>query len=218
MSLENKMTLDVYDATAHMYLSNSKIHDEMDIEKAKKKKEKLQSFIQNFLKGFIPGARVLELGSGDGSNAEYIESLGYNVTASDIADDFINAIKARGVNTIKLNVLEDTIPNKYSAVFCWRVFVHFTEEDVLQTLKKIYSALEDNGVFVFNVINRECKEVDEEWVDFEGEYHIGMERYYHYFSDETINKLVNKTGFYIESMRTEGGKEGKKWLVYVLRK
>ena len=39
-------------------------------------------------------------------------------------------------------------------------------------MRKVYDALEDNGIFMFNVINRKTKSVDSEWVDFSNEYHI----------------------------------------------
>ena len=33
-------------------------------------------------------------------------------------------------------------------------------------------------------MNREIRNVDEEWVDFPNEYHMGVERYYNYFRKE----------------------------------
>ncbi len=56
----------------------------------------------------------------------------------------------------------------------------------MKIIQKVYDTLEENGVFIFNAINRETKSVDNEWVDFEGEYHMGVERYYSYFSKEGI--------------------------------
>lgn len=32
-------------------------------------------------------------------------------------------------------------------------------------------------------MNREIRNVDEEWVDFSNEYHMGAERYFKYFSE-----------------------------------
>ena len=144
--------------------------------------------------------------------------LGYDVTASDVADDFINATKNKGVKTIKFNVLEDNFNEKYSGIFAWRVFVHFTKEDALMALQKTYEALDDNGLFVFNVMNREGKNVDEEWVDFSNEYHMGAERYYKYFSEEDMNEIITKTGFQVYDFHKEGGSNNNKWLVYVLKK
>jgi len=194
------------------------MHDKIDPEKAKYKREQLEKFIRTNIELLPKGSKVFEIGSADGTNAEYIKQLGYEIIASDMAEDFINLIKSKGVNTIKFNVLENEFNEKYSAVFCWRVFVHFTKSDIIKVLKKIYNILEEDGVLIFNAINRETREVDEEWVDFPNEYHMGAERYYKYFKEEDLNEIINKIGYKIYSFDKEGGKDKNKWLVYVLRK
>lgn len=178
MSIENKKTLEVYDQKAKTYLETSIEHDNMDPEKAKYKREQLERFIRTNIEILPKGSKIFEIGSADGTNAKYIKKLGYEITASDIAEDFINLVRSKGINTIKFNVLENEFNEKYSAIFCWRVFVHFTKSDVLTVLKKIYNVLEKDGLFIFNAINREIRNVDEEWVDFPNEYHMGAERYY----------------------------------------
>ena len=218
MSIENVKTLKIYDDKAGTYLKTSIAHDNLDPEKAKRKSEKLHKFISENIGTLPKGAKIFEFGSGDGKNAKYIENLGYDITASDVAEDFINATKSTGVKTIKFNVLEDEFKEKYSGVFAWRVFVHFTKEDALNVLNKTYDALEDNGLFVFNVMNREGKAVDEEWVDFPNEYHMGADRYYKYFKEEEMNEIIKQTGFEVCDFHKEGGVNNNKWLVYVIKK
>jgi len=218
MSKENKKTVEVYKKTAHLYLANSIEHDRLNPDKANKKREKLEKLIKESFLGLPKQAKVFEIGSGDGANAKFIKSLGFEVIASDTADDFIAATKNKGVETIKFDAIEDDFPDIYHAIFCWRVFVHFTKEDALKIMQKAYSALEDRGIFIFNAMNRETKNVDNEWVDFEGEYHMGVERYYNYFSEEDFNDIIQKTGFKIEKLYKEGGDNNNKWLIYVLKK
>ena len=103
MSLQNKKTLDAYQKTASIYLANSVEQDSLDMQKAKRKKEKLQNFIKDSFSSIPAGSKVLEIGSADGENAKFLKELGYDVTASDIADDFIQAIKANGLEPIKFN-------------------------------------------------------------------------------------------------------------------
>ena len=218
MSLENSKTVEVYKEKAKKYLETSIRHDNIDLEKAKHKREKLQAFIKTNLDTIQKGSKIFEIGSANGENAKYIKQLGYDMTASDIADDFINAIKSQDVKTIKFNILEDNFNEKYSAVFCWRVFVHFTKEDVYEALKKIYDTLEKDGLFIFNVMNSENKVVNEEWVDFSNEYHMGAERYYRYFSEKELDEMITKIGYQVYFFYKEGGESNNKWLVYVLRK
>ena len=218
MSIENKKTVEIYERKAATYLKTTIDHDKLDPEKAKRKKEKLHNFIKTNLDSLEKGSKVFEIGSADGENAKYIKELGYNVTASDIADAFIDETKFKIENTIKFNVLEDDFKDKYSAVFAWRVFVHFTKEDLDITLNKVHKALENGGIFIFNIMNRETKACDEEWVDFPNEYHMNAERYYKYFSEKEVNELIQKTNFKINSFHKEGGESKNKWLVYVLKK
>lgn len=218
MSQENKKTLEVYQKTAHLYLASSAEHDRLDPVRAEEKSQILKSLIKKSFSSLPEHAKVFEIGCGDGKNAKFIESLGFEVTASDTADGFVEATKSKGIKTIKFDALEDNFPEKYSAVFAWRVFVHFTKEDALKIIQKVYDNLEEDGVFVFNAINRETTATDNEWVDFEGEYHLGVERYYSYFRKEELDNIIGQTKFQVQDFHTEGGKENNKWLVYVLKK
>lgn len=218
MSKENQKTLEVYKKKANVYLETSIKHDNLDLNKAKRKREELEKFIKKNISSFPKGSKVFEIGSGDGSNAKYIGKFGYRVTASDIAEDFIKSIESKDLKAVKFNVLKDEFMDKYSAMFCWRVFVHFTKDDASMCLQKVHDALEDNGIFIFNAMNRETKNVDDEWVDFPNEYHMGAERYYNYFNEEKLTKIVTKIGYQILDFHKEGGENNNKWLVYVLKK
>lgn len=218
MSKENERTLEVYQEKAGVYLKTSAEHDRLDPSKANNKRQKLEELIKTSFASLPEHAKIFEIGSGDGLNAKFIESLGFEVTASDTADAFIEETRRQGINTIKFNVLQDSFSEKYFAMFCWRVFVHFTKEDAQKVIQKVYDALEDNGVFVFNAMNRETKKVDNEWVDFEGVYHMGAERYYNYFRQEELDDIIGQTKFKIEDFHKEGGDNNDKWLIYVLKK
>lgn len=193
-------------------------HDCLNPEKAKLKREQLEKFLKTNIETLPKGSKVFEIGSADGTNARYIKALGYEVTASDIAEDFIHSIKSKDLKTMKFNILEDEFNEKYAAIFCWRVFVHFTKDDGLKVLKKVYDILEKDGLFIFNAINRKTRDVDEEWIDFSNEYHMGEKRYYRYFREEELNKMITEIGYTIHTFHKEGGENNNKWLVYVLRK
>ena len=218
MSKENMKTVEVYQKKAGVYLATTIEHDRLDPSKAKKKRERLQELIKRSFSSLPHNAKVFEIGSGDGANAKYIESLGFKVTASDTADAFLEAIQKQGLNTIKFNVLEDDFKEKYNGIFCWRVFVHLTRDDAKEIIQKVYDNLEDNGIFIFNAINRETKSIDNEWVDFSNEYHMGADRYYNYFCKEELDNIIAQTKFKIQDFHEEGGEKNNKWLVYVLKK
>ncbi len=218
MSEQNRQTLEVYEQTAKQYLANTIEHDNLDPAKAQRKRAKLDDFLKQSFAPLPVHARIFEIGSADGENAKFFESLGYDVTASDVATDFLAKLVEGKHKALKFNILEDEFVQTYHGFFCWRVFVHFTPEDILATLQKTYAALEPGGRFVFNVINRDVKDVDDEWVDFSGEYHMGVERYYHYYRESDLRDLIAQTDYRVVGYHQEGGDGGNKWHVFVLEK
>lgn len=218
MSLENDKTVEIYKENAIKYMESSNVHDNIDPDKAKRKQEKLHNFLKESLQTIPKGSKIIEIGSADGVNAKYIESLGFNITASDVAEAFISACKDKKLKTINFNIIDDDFREKYNAIFAWRVFVHFTKNDIVNILQKTYNALENGGIFIFNVINRETKNIDQEWIDFSNEYHMGAERFYKYFTKDELDEIIKNTFFKIQSFHKEGGNNQNKWLVYVLKK
>ena len=218
MSEQNAKTLEVYEQAAKTYLENNVKHDNLDPAKAQLKRARLADFIKQSFAPLPEHARIFEIGSADGDNAKYLESLGYDVTASDVATDFLATLEARDLYPVKFNVLTDEFPGKYHGIFCWRVFVHFTPDDVLTALQKTYAALEPGGRFVVNLINREVKDVDQEWVDFPGVYEMGVERYFNYFREADVRAMIAQTDYRIVDQHLDGISQDNKWLVFVLEK
>ena len=218
MSEENRRTLEVYEKKAKDFLGTTLKHYNLNPEKADKKEERLKKFLKDSFEMLPKGSKIFEVGCSDGKNSKYIESLGYDVLASDVAKDFVEIASNNGMKTIKFNLLEDEFKEKYSGILAWRVFVHFTKDDCIKALHKIYQALNEGGLFVFNLMNREIREVDHEWVDFQNEYYLGVERYYNYFSEDFMNKAIEDNNFKIVQSFKEGGENNNKWLVYVLQK
>lgn len=219
MSKGNKQTVEVYqNGGAKKYLETTKIHEQLDVEKAKRKQAKLNDYLLKSFSTLPKGASIFEIGCGDGVNAKVLKDSGYCVVASDVADAFIENAKQLGLETAKFNVLDDKFKKKVDGVLCWRVFVHFSDQDFVDAIKNIYAGLNEDGILVFNVFNRETSDVDEEMVDFNNEYKMGKERYYHYFRKEFVEEVIEKIGFEIQSFHMEGGDNSNKWFVYSLKK
>ncbi|MCQ2571249.1 MAG: class I SAM-dependent methyltransferase [Candidatus Saccharibacteria bacterium] len=215
MSLENQKTLETYSTIgAQKYLENN---TKRDPKHASEKRKILAKNIGDAFSSLPTGAKVLEVGAADGDNSKILESLGFDVTASDIAPAFLEACKKNGLKTIKFNLLEDEFPADLSGLFAWRVFVHFTHEDVLLALSRAYNALLPGGRFMFNVIDRATHNVTEEIVDFSGDYNIGAGRYYAYYDRDEIVEMAAKAGFrIIKDWHEHGGHND--WFCFVLEK
>lgn len=131
--------------------------------------------------------RILELGSGFGRDAQYVESLGYKVQRTDAAQSFIHALQKQGYDTLYLNILTDELPQDYPLIFANRVLLHFTPEEVNVIVGKIFNSLPSNGIFAFSIKHG----VGTEWTEEK----IGAPRFYCYWMPTDIEKLVTTTGF-----------------------
>ena len=218
MSRQNQATLAVYDRLAKKYMDNTAAHSQLSPEKARKKQSTLEQFLFESFNGAIGKGKILEIGSGDGSNALFLKNSGFDIVASDVADAFLASCIAKGLATIKLNAIEDEIPSPLVGVLAWRTFVHFTKEDLVKTFQKIYAALTDDGIFVFNILNKAYSGIDEQWMDFPDEYEMGEQRFFAYYTGQFIEDLATKTGFSIKTRHEQGGDTGNKWLCFVLQK
>lgn len=217
MSEENRKTLAAYDLAAQKYLDNTVAHNAARQKHAQEKRKELDQTLRKSFATLPKNSKILEIGAADGANSLFLESLGYNVTASDVAPAFINALKKCELKTIKFNVLEDNFPENYDGVLCWRVFVHFTPEDILLALKRIFKALNQNGRLIFNVIDRATHSCDNEMKDFSGEYEMGAKRYYAYYTENEIRNIIAKTNFKIADYWSEKGGHNN-WFCFVLEK
>ena len=216
MSIENQKTLEIYKEKANVYMSNNQRHELLNPEMEYQKRNYVRNLIKKNFSEIPENAKVFEIGSANGENSKYIKSLGYDITASDTVKPFLRCLQNEGLKYIKFNALTDEFIESYFAIFCWRVFVHFTKEDALKVIKKVYNNLEKNGIFIFNALNWDLKRIDNEWLDYEGEYHIGSERFFNYFKREDLEEMIKQLNFQIKYFDYQG--DDNKWMVYVLKK
>lgn len=219
MSKENATTLQVYEELAGTYLDNTAKHTEADPEKAARKKQWLKDFLTTGYEPLVEGASILEIGAGSGEDSVMLQASGFKVTASDNAPAFLEAIKNNGLNPVKFNVLTDNLERKYDGVLAWRVFVHFTKEDVAVALKKVYAMLVPSGRFIFNAQNKATKEtMHVGWSDDPGDHHMGKERFFQPYDEEELRQMAKDAGFRIVQIAKNGGRNNDRWLCVVVEK
>lgn len=219
MSVENQQTLDVYEKYADAYVEGGARRQQHEPEHTAKKRENLKQWIKAGLEGLPKDAKLFEFGSGDGADVALFEELGYKITPSDAPESFVRIMRDKGLKPVKFNVLVDDFPDTYDGIYSLRVLVHFTAEDAKQTFKKVYQALKPGGRYLFNALNSAGhNNLSEEWVDFEGDYNLGVKRYYKYWQEDELATLLQETGFAIKQMFPDGGDDGQRWFYVVVEK
>lgn len=92
-----------------------------------------------------PGARVLEVGSGPGWDADRLEALGVDVHRTDAATAFCDFQAGRGKRCDRLDLLSDRIDECYGGVMMLCVLQHFERAQLDGVLRTLASALVAGG-------------------------------------------------------------------------
>jgi SAM-dependent methyltransferase len=147
----------------------------------------LQGWIDKVLADLPRDAKILEIGSAFGRDADYIEGRGYKVERTDVTSGFVRLLQEKGHEARLLNALVDDLGGGYDLLFADAVLLHFTRDETKSVIDKAYSALSNNGRFAFSLKNGE----GEEWSDTK----LNAPRYFCYWTKETIQPLLEQAGF-----------------------
>ena len=107
--------------------------------------------LQRLVEPLAPGARVLEIGSGTGRDADHLESLGVAVDRTDAAQTFLQIQAERGRTARRLDVTSDDLGGPYDGVLALCVLMHVDRSSIDGVLTKIASALRPGGGFLLSV-------------------------------------------------------------------
>lgn len=97
------------------------------------------------------GGHVLEIGSGPGCDADYLEGLGVKVRRTDATQRFLDLQAARGKQGDRLDVITDPLGGPYDAVVAQYVLFHVPRDHIDCVLAKIADALRPRGAFLVSM-------------------------------------------------------------------
>jgi len=138
---DNDKTILAYEADAQGYV------DKTPTQMAGDKK----AWVDLALSMIGPTARILELGSGFGRDADYIESQGFTVQRSEAAKSFIKFMEQGGHTPILLNAITEDYGGPYDLIFANAVLLHFTSSETATVMKKRLVRLHQTGCLPFGL-------------------------------------------------------------------
>lgn len=97
------------------------------------------------------GGRILEVGSGPGRDADFLETLGVTVKRTDATRRFIEIQAARGKTAEYLDLITGDLGGPYDAVAALCVIIHIPREQTDMVLAKITGALRPGGAFLVSM-------------------------------------------------------------------
>jgi 2-polyprenyl-3-methyl-5-hydroxy-6-metoxy-1,4-benzoquinol methylase len=145
-----------------------------------------------------PPGRLLEIGSSVGLFLEEAKKRGWDVQGIEPSRWGAESARARGLSVFN-GTLSEFVPEGglFDLVVSWDVWEHL--EDPLAALKCAYELLRPGGLLVFTTVNlgglgRKL---------FRGRWPWFMRMHLHYFTRESLTRMVRSSGFEVLSTKTE---------------
>jgi len=190
------VTLGSYDAAAHLYLMHSA-----------PPRPAVLAYLDEVAR-LVGDGTVLELGSGPGWDAMYLESRGPRVLRTDGAPAFVQMLEAAGHQTRLLDVRVDDFGGPYDAVLADAVLLHVTREQFVDVLQRARQAVADGGVLAVTL-----KEGDgEAWTEAK----LGRPRHFTYWREPAVRAALLETGWQVLTLEHVAGRV-EPWLFVLAR-
>ncbi len=149
---------------------------------------------------------VLELGSGPGWDAAYLESRGSRVVRTDAVNAFVDLLLAAGHPARLLDVRVDDFGGPYDAVMANAVLLHLSREQFVDVLGRARHAVAGHGVFAFTLKEGE----GEGWSRAK----LGLPRHFTYWREPELRSALEANDWQVLSLEHVTGRV-EPWL-YVL--
>lgn len=177
MSQTNQQTLGTYNSAVTQYFEAASPEVSTGI----------KEWIDMNLSQLPAGARILEIGSGTGKDAAYMEAKGFTVELTDASQGFVDHIKSQGRQARMLNALTDEMDGDYDMVYANAVLLHFTRDETAAVLKKMHQALKPSGRLAFSLKSGDGEELTDR--------RLNAPRYFCYWQKATLEPVVRAAGF-----------------------
>ncbi|CAN5451647.1 class I SAM-dependent methyltransferase [soil metagenome] len=135
----NDVTIETYDAAAGRYAEWSSRHD-----------QRPSAFLDEFAV-LTRGGKVLEVGSGPGADADYLEQRGVQVSRSDASTAFVEMMRAAGHDAQLLDIRTADLGGPYRGVLAQAVLLHLDREQFVDVLDRFRAAVAPGGIVGFTV-------------------------------------------------------------------
>ena len=190
------ITIESYDTGVEEYLVNTAPQSDA-----------MRRYLDRF-EALVGGGRVLELGSGPGWDASYLETRGVHVDRSDVTRAFVDRLRARGHAARILDARDDDYGGPYDAVLAAAVLLHLSRPQFEQALCTARRATRPGGVLGVTL-----KEGDDAaWTTAK----LGRPRYFTYWREPELGDCLTRAGWRAESIEHVAGR-AEPWLFVLAR-
>ena len=155
-----------------------------------------------------PGGSILEIGSGPGFDADFLERHGLSVRRTDAAQAFVDYQSERGRPAEKLDLIQDELNGPYHGIVAQYVLQHIDREMIDLVLGKVSRALMPGGCFLATL--REGQGERDEPGSSGGYYYVAL-----WQADEFATRLAN-AGLQVQWTEAMADEDGR-WMAVLSR-
>lgn len=150
-----------------------------------------------------PGSHVLEVGTGPGREAAYLEERGLHVDRTDATAAFVERLRANGHDARLLDVRDGNLGGPYDAVLANAVLLHLDRAQARLAVEACRQAVRPGGLFALTL-----KDGDgESWSDAK----LGAPRWFVYWREEALRAQLSDAGWRVLDLRQVSGRT-EPWL------
>ena len=140
-----------------------------------------------------PGSHVLEVGTGPGREAAYLEERGLHVDRTDATAAFVERLRANGHDARLLDVRDGNLGGPYDAVLANAVLLHLDRAQARLAVEACRQAVRPGGLFALTL-----KDGDgESWSDAK----LGAPRWFVYWREEALRAQLSEAGWRVLDLR-----------------
>lgn len=190
------ITIESYGAGVEDYLANSALQS-----------DSMRRYLDRFA-ALAGDGHVLELGSGPGWDASYLETRGARVDRSDVTPAFVDRLRARGHAARILDARDGDYGGPYDAILAAAVLLHLSRPQFEQALCTARRATRPGGVLGITL-----KEGDgAAWTTAK----LGRPRHFTYWREPELGGCLTRAGWRAESIEHVAGRI-EPWLFVLAR-
>ncbi len=135
----------------------------------------------------VDGGTILELGSGPGRDAEYLESLGVSVARTDGALAFVEMMRAEGFTAEVLDMRTGQFNGTYDAVVANAVLLHLRRDEFEFVARKSRGVVGAEGIFAFTVKRGDGTS----WSKAK----LGLPRHFTFWQEDQLRQVLGRSGW-----------------------
>jgi SAM-dependent methyltransferase len=136
--------------------------------------------------------RVLEIGSGPGLEAAYLEDRGLQVDRTDATPAFVDRLRAQGWTARLLDVRDGDLGGPYDAVVANAVLLNLERPELEVALASCLAATRPGGVLAFTLKEGE----GQAWSDAK----LGLPRWFVYWQEDQLRAVLRRVGWRVLSL------------------